>query len=74
MVESNTSQILKPIQPPAQLPLKEVEDAFPNNLPLGFSLLIGTEYQIDLLWDASLPNKQAYRCIPSESRELQRQV
>jgi len=32
------------------------------------------EHQIDLLSDAPLPNKPAYRCNSNESKELQQQV
>ena len=35
MVESNTSEEVKPLYPLAQSLLKEFEDVFPNDLPLG---------------------------------------
>jgi len=34
----------------------------------------GVEYQIDPLPETSLPNKPAYRCNPTKTKELQRQV
>ena len=34
----------------------------------------GIEHHIDLLPGAALPNKPAYRCNPTETKELQRQV
>ena len=36
--------------------------------------LRGIEYQIDLIPDASLPNRATYRTNPEETKEIQRQV
>jgi len=47
---------------------------FPSDLPLGLPPIKGIEHQIDLLPGASLLNKPAYRCNPTETKELQRQV
>ena len=71
MVESNTSEGLKPMHPLAQSLLKELEHIFTNDLPPGLLPLRGIEHQIDLLADAPLLNKLAYRCNPNESKELQ---
>ena len=70
MVESNTSGEVKPLHPFAQSLLREFEDVFPNDLPLGLPPLSGIDHQIDLLPGAPLPNKPAYRCNHSESKEL----
>ena len=35
MVESNTTEVVKPIHPVAQSLLKEFDDVFPNDLPQG---------------------------------------
>ena len=70
MVESNTSDGVKL----SSITLKEFEDAFPNNLPLGLPSLKGINYQIDLLPSAPLPNKPAYRRNLNESKELQQQI
>ena len=54
--------------------LKEFEDVFPDDLPLGLPPIHEIEHQIDLIPGASLPNKAAYRCNPEETKELQRQI
>ncbi|XP_010681874.2 uncharacterized protein LOC104896778 [Beta vulgaris subsp. vulgaris] len=54
--------------------LKEYEDVFPDDLPPGLPPIRGIEHAIDLVPEATLPNKAAYRCKPKESKELQRQV
>ncbi|XP_074266785.1 uncharacterized protein LOC141590070 [Silene latifolia] len=54
--------------------LKEFEDVFPEDLPPGFPPIRGIEHQIDLIPGAALPNKAAYRCNPTETKELQRQI
>jgi len=66
MVELNTSEGVKFMHSLAQSLLKEFKDVFPNDLPLGLPPLRGIEHQIDLLLSTPLPNKPAYRCIPSE--------
>ena len=68
MVESNTSEEVKPIHPFAQSLLREFEDVFPNDLPQGLPPIRGIEHQIDLLSDAPFPNKSAYRCNTNESK------
>jgi len=35
MVEANTSEVVKPLHPLAQLLLREFDDVFPNDLPSG---------------------------------------
>ncbi|XP_057529799.1 uncharacterized protein LOC130808337 [Amaranthus tricolor] len=57
----------------AQL-IKDFEDVFPDELPIGLPPLRGIEHQIDLIPGAPLPNKPAYRCNPLETKELQRQI
>ncbi|XP_074265318.1 uncharacterized protein LOC141587747 [Silene latifolia] len=54
--------------------LKEFEDVFPEDLPPGLPPIRGIEHQIDLIPGAALPNKAAYRCNPTETKELQRQI
>ncbi|XP_074304843.1 uncharacterized protein LOC141639672 [Silene latifolia] len=52
--------------------LTEFEDVFPEDLPLGLPPIRGIENQIDLIPGASLLNKAAYRCNPTETKEWQR--
>ena len=67
MVDSNTREEVKSLHPLTQLLLREFDNVFPNDIPLGLPHLREIKHQIDLLSDASLPNKRAYRYNPSES-------
>ncbi|KAK1678301.1 hypothetical protein QYE76_039149 [Lolium multiflorum] len=54
-------------------------DAFPNSamcseVPAGLPPLSGIEHQIELIADASLPNRAPYRTNPEETMEIQKQV
>jgi hypothetical protein len=51
--------------------LQEFKDVFPTEIPLGLSPLRGIEHQIDLIPDASLPYRAAYRTNPEETKEIQ---
>ncbi|RVW47867.1 Transposon Ty3-I Gag-Pol polyprotein [Vitis vinifera] len=53
---------------------KEYEDVFPNDVPNGLPPIRGIEHQIDFVLGATIPNRQAYRSNPKETKELQRQV
>jgi hypothetical protein len=53
-------------------PLHEFKDVFPVEIPPGLPPLRGIEHQIDLISDASLPNRAAYRINPEEKKEIQR--
>ncbi|XP_074283269.1 uncharacterized protein LOC141607822 [Silene latifolia] len=54
--------------------LEEFKDVFPEELPSGLPPIRGIEHQINILPGAPLPNKDAYRCNPIETKELQRQI
>jgi len=54
--------------------IQDFSDVFPDDLPPGLPPVRGIEHHIDLLPGAALPNKPAYRCNPTETKELQRQV
>jgi len=54
--------------------LKEFDDIFSKESPIGLPPFRGIEYQIDLFLGASLPNKPAYRTNPEETREIESQV
>ena len=51
--------------------LQEFQDVFPEEITPGLPPLRGIEHAIDLVPGAPLPNKPAYRCDPSASKELQ---
>jgi hypothetical protein len=54
--------------------LEEFKDVFPAEIPPGLPPLRGIEHQIDLIPDASLPNRAAYSTNTEETKEIQRQV
>ena len=50
--------------------LQEFKDVFPTEIPPGLPPLRGIEHQIDLIPDASLPNRAAYRTNPEETKKI----
>nr|KYP37448.1 Transposon Ty3-I Gag-Pol polyprotein [Cajanus cajan] len=54
--------------------LKEFDDLFPPEGPMGLPPLRGIEHQIDLVPRASLPNRSAYWTNPQETKEIESQV
>ena len=70
MVEAAPSSDPTTFHPSVQPVLQEFKDVFPQDLPPSLSPKRGIENQIDLLPGAPLPNKPAYRCIPTETKEL----
>nr|KYP39879.1 hypothetical protein KK1_038797 [Cajanus cajan] len=54
--------------------LKEFDDVFPSEGPVGLPPFKGIEHQIDLVPRASLPNKPAYRTNLQETKEIEKQV
>jgi hypothetical protein len=50
--------------------LQEFKDVFPAEIPPGLPPLRGIEHQINLIPDASLPNRAAYRTNPEEMKEI----
>jgi hypothetical protein len=49
-------------------------DVFSLELPLGLPPVQGIEHKTDLISEASLPNRAAYRTNPDKTKEIQRQV
>jgi len=54
--------------------LKEFDDIFSNEGPIGLLPFRGIEHQIDLVQGASLPNRLAYRTNSEETKEIESQV
>uniref|UniRef100_A0A151UIN5 Transposon Ty3-I Gag-Pol polyprotein n=1 Tax=Cajanus cajan TaxID=3821 RepID=A0A151UIN5_CAJCA len=54
--------------------LKEFDDLFPPEGPMGLPPSRGIEHQLDLVPGASLPNRPAYRTNPQETKEIESQV
>jgi hypothetical protein len=52
--------------------LQEYGDIFPSEIPL--PPMRGIEHQIDLIPDATLRNRAAYRTNPEETKKIQRRV
>jgi len=57
----------------AQL-LKKYDNVFSKDIPHGLPPKRGTEYNIDLIQGASLPNRLTYRSNTEETKEIQKQV
>jgi len=70
MLEKEEEEI--PLHPLAQPLIHKFKDVSPVDLPLRLPPIMGAEHQIDLLLKASLPNKMACRCNPTETKEHQR--
>jgi len=62
------------LHPSVQPLIEEFQDVFLQDLLPSFPPKMSIEHQIDLLPRALLPNKPPYRCNPTETKELQRQV
>ena len=54
--------------------LKDFEDVFPEDTSYGLPPLRGIYHQIDLILEASLPNKPTYRKNPEERKKIQRKM
>ena len=65
---------LKSLPPKIENLLKEFEDIFPKEGPIGLPPFRGIEHQIDLVLGASLPNRPSYRTNPQETKEIESQV
>jgi hypothetical protein len=50
--------------------LQEFAEVFPQDVPPGLPPIRGIEHQIDLIPDASLPNRAPYRTNPEEMKEI----
>jgi len=74
MLESTSNPDTSALQPSIPPLIEEFQDVLSPDLPPGLPPKRGIEHQIDLLPGAPLPNKPAYRCNPTETKEMQRKV
>jgi len=65
---------LKSLPPKIENILKEFEDIFPKEGPIGLPPFRGIEHQIDLVLGVSLQNRPTYRTNPQEPKEIESQV
>ena len=72
VVEENEEHYELP--PIMQNILEEFKDVVPDEIPHGLPPMRDIQHHIDLVPDAVLPNKVAYRMSPKEHEELQRHV
>ncbi|XP_074288697.1 uncharacterized protein LOC141613854 [Silene latifolia] len=54
--------------------IKKYKEVFPAELPSGLPPLRGIEHHIDLVPGSMLPNRPAYRCDSTATKELQHQI
>jgi hypothetical protein len=50
--------------------LQEFDDVFPKDISSGLPPLMRIEHPIDLVPEALIPNRPAYRSNPEETKEL----
>lgn len=74
LINSPTESSLPVIPDTFKSILDEFQDVFPSELPHGLPPLRDIQHRIDLVPDATLPNRAHYRMSPSEHEELRRQV
>ena len=70
----NSNELTIFVSPSVELLLQKFKDVFPKEIPHGLPLPRGIKHQIDLLPEASMPNRLAYRSNPQEIEEIQKQV
>lgn len=71
---SSSTPVEPQLQPTYSELLDKFRDVFPDDLPPGLPPLRDIQHQIDLVPDASLPNRPYYRMSPAEHEELHKQV
>jgi len=71
-----TITLLEPsiLPPKVQSIIKEFDDVFPKEGPIGLLPFRGIEHQIDLVLGASLPNRLTYKTNHEETKEIESQV
>ncbi|KAI9194884.1 hypothetical protein LWI28_009888 [Acer negundo] len=54
--------------------VRDFNEVFPKEMPIGLPPIRGIEHQIDFVPGAPIPNRPVYKSNPEETKELQRQV
>ena len=70
----NSNQLTIYVSPSVQSLLQEFKDVFPKNIPHGLPPSRSIRHQVDLLLEASLPNKSTYSSKPQETQQKDAQV
>ncbi|XP_074288671.1 uncharacterized protein LOC141613825 [Silene latifolia] len=70
----NNTEWNKDVPAEVQPLIKKYKEVFPTELPSGLPPLRGIEHHIDLVPGSVLPNRPAYRCDPTTTKELQHQI
>ena len=70
----NTNDLDSVIPSVAVSLMQEFDDVFPEDILSGLPPLRGIEHQIDLMPEALITNRPAYRSNPEDMKDLQRQV
>ena len=67
-------EALTDLSPEISSLLQEIEDVFPDEIPIRLPPLRGIVHQIDFVLRAFLQNRPAYKMGPEETKEIQWQV
>ena len=70
----NSNEFTISISPSVQPLLQEFKNVFPKEIPHGLPPSRSIEHQVDLLLEASLPNKPTYNSKPQETQHKDAQV
>jgi len=60
----------KVVSPQVEKLLKEFDDVFPGDGPMGLPPFRGIKHQSDFVLGASLPNRPTYKTNPKETKEI----
>lgn len=72
--DAHPSPTVTPYPPAVAHLLAQYAHVFPAEVPAGLPPKRDIQHKIDLIPESVLPNKTAYKCNPTESAEIRRQV